>query len=134
MIKEIHLGTDICQISRVEKAFIRYGRRFLSKTYTQEEIDYCYKSPKKMYERLAVRFATKEAVSKALGVGVNGLGWSKGIDWKDVEVARGHNGEVMVKVSGKAAVFASEKSINAWTLSVSHNGDYAVATVIGIVK
>lgn len=128
------LGTDICQISRIKETVDKYKTRFLNKTFTEKEIEYAYNHKRSSYDKLAVRFATKEAVSKALGVGINGLGWSKGIDWKDVEVQRTLMGELDIVLSGKAKDIANQKGITSWKVSVSHMGDYATSTVIAIIS
>ena len=132
-MKNLLLGTDICQISRIEKAATKRGYKFLEKIYTISEIKYAKRSPKKQFERLAVRFATKEAVSKALGVGINKLGWNKGIDWKDVEVTRDELSNISIVLSGKAKELADRHNVTDWKVSVSHMGDYATSTVIGII-
>lgn len=130
---DVLLGTDICQISRIEAAVKKYGLKFLNKTFTPYEIKYSQQSKRSFYERLSVRFAVKEALSKALGVGINKLGWSEGINWKDVELTRNDMGQVSIKLSGKARELAQASSVKEWKVSVSHMGDYATATVIGIV-
>jgi holo-[acyl-carrier protein] synthase len=93
---KIFLGNDICEIKRIQAAYDKFGKKFLEKTFTENEINYCLSSLKNTASRLSVRFATKEAVSKALGVGIKRLGWSKGINWKDVEVIRNINGALSI--------------------------------------
>ena len=132
-MKNLLLGTDICQISRIKATVDKYQHKFLSKTFTDKEIEYAYSNIRTCYDRLAVRFATKEAVSKALGVGINGLGWNKGINWKDVEVERSSVGELGLVLSGKAKEIAQKKGITNWKVSVSHMGDYATSTVIALI-
>ena len=128
---DVFLGTDICEISRIENIYKKYGEKFLKKTFTEEEINYCLSKPKHTASRLAVRFATKEAVSKALGVGVNKLGWSKGIDWKDVELGRNPMGDVSINLFNKAKELHTRYGIEKWVVSVSHGKYDAIATVIG---
>lgn len=132
-MSELLLGTDICQISRIEAAITKYGEKFLHKTFSEYEIEYAQRSKRTQYERLSVRFATKEAVSKALGVGINKLGWAHGINWKDVELIRNNMGEVTLRLSGKAKELAQQKQVKSWKVSVSHMGDYATSTVIGLI-
>lgn len=127
----IFLGTDICEIERIEKIYQKYGEKFLKRTYTSLEASYCIAKPLKTNERLAVRFAVKEAVSKALGVGLNKLGWAYGIDFRDVELMREANGAVSLKLTGIAKKLADEKGIKNWTVSVAHSKTDAVATVVG---
>lgn len=128
---KIFHGNDICEIERIETAYKKFGKRFLEKTFTENEINYCLRNPKNTASRLAVRFATKEAVSKALGVGIKRLGWSKGINWQDVEVVRDSNGAVGIKLYGRAKELENEYGINTWSISVSHSRTDAVSTVIG---
>ena len=128
---KILLGTDICEIDRIQAVYIKYGEKFLKRTFTDQEIKYCLKNPKHIASRLAVRFAAKEAVSKALGVGINKIGWNKGVDWKDVEVLRNQNGALDIKLYNKASKFEEEMEIKNWAVSVSHSKTNAIATVIG---
>jgi len=128
---KIFLGNDICEISRIEHAYKKFGEKFLEKTYTFQEIEYCVSSQKNLASRLAVRFATKEALSKALGVGINRLGWNKGINWKDVECIRDANGALTVKLCGKAKELEQKFGITKWEVSVSHSHTDAISTVIG---
>lgn len=128
---KIFLGTDILEIARIEKAYKKFGDKFLAKTYTEKEIEYCLSSEFKIAERLAVRFATKEAVSKALGVGINKLGWAKGINLKDVELVRNEFGAVTLNLSGIAKQLETQNNLDRWEVSVAHSDTHALATVIG---
>jgi len=127
----LFLGTDICEIERISSIYSRYKEKFLHKTFSEAEIKYCLSEPKHTVSRLAVRFATKEAVSKALGVGINSLGWSKGINCKDVELVRNPEGSVELRLYNKAKELEVELGITGWTVSVSHDRHSAVSTVIG---
>ncbi|MEI8390733.1 MAG: holo-ACP synthase [bacterium] len=128
---KIFLGNDICEINRIQAAFDKFGGKFLEKTFTENEIKYCLSSPKNTASRLSVRFATKEAVSKALGVGIKRLGWSKGINWKDVESVRDANGALTIKLFGRAKELEQQFKITKWEVSVSHSHTDAISTVIG---
>ena len=128
---KIFLGNDICEINRIQAAFDKFGKKFLEKTFTENEIKYCLSSPKNTASRLSVRFATKEAVSKALGVGIKRLGWSKGINWKDVESIRDTNGALTIRLCGKAKELEQQLGITKWEVSVSHSHTDAISTVIG---
>ena len=131
MKMKIYLGNDICEIDRIKEVFDKYGTKFVGKTFTEFEIKYCLSNPKLTAQRLAVRFAVKEAVSKALGVGINRLGWAKGINWKDVEVVRDGNGAVQIRLFNKAKDLEEKLGINEWAVSVSHSRTDAMASVIG---
>lgn len=128
---KIFLGTDICETSRIQSLYEKYGEKFLRKIFTDTEKQYCFSNKRNTFKSLAARFAAKEAVSKALETGINGPGWDKGIDFKDVEVIRAEAGSITLALSGKALAEAQKKSITNWTISVSHSENYATATVIG---
>jgi holo-[acyl-carrier protein] synthase len=128
---KIVTGIDICEINRISEALDKYGKRFLEKTYTEEEIAYCLSRPRLSAQRLAVRFAAKEAVSKALGVGMNRLGWNKGINWKDVEVLRDENGAVSIRLFNRAKELEKQLGVDEWSVSVSHSKTDAIAYVTG---
>lgn len=127
----LYLGTDICELYRIKNLYNKYENKFLHKIFTEWEIDYALSVSNKIIERLAVRFATKEALSKALGVGLNGLGWNEGIDWKDVELLRDEKGAVFLKLYNKALDMSNNIGIKNWVVSVSHSKEYAISTVIG---
>ncbi len=127
----IFLGTDICEISRVETAINKYSDKFLNKIFTTEELDYCLNKSKNKFESLSARFATKEAVAKALGSGLNGLGWNNGVDWKEIELKRNAIGNLSLNLTGKAKRIEQEKNINNWAVSIAHSRNDAISTVIG---
>jgi holo-[acyl-carrier protein] synthase len=114
-------GVDIIEIERVENVALKYGRRFLERIYTYDEISYCKgKAP-----QLASRFAAKEAVMKALGTGIRGVGW------KDVEIVRRRGMAPHIKLHGRAKMRASQIGLSHLSLSLSHSREFAVASVIG---
>lgn len=120
-------GVDIIHISRVEEAVARYGDRFLRRVFTPQELAYC----RGRIPELAARFAAKEAVSKALGVGVRTLS-RHGIGWHDAEVINGRSGKPGVRLHGRAAHLAAELHLTQWALSLTHEREYAVAFVVAL--
>ncbi len=128
---KIFLGNDIVEIERVREVFGKYGKKFLGKTFTEPEINYSLSNLKLAPQRLAVRFAVKEAVSKALGVGINKPGWNRGINWKDVEVERDKNGAVNINLYGRAKDLEKKFNITDWSVSISHSHTDAMAVVAG---
>jgi phosphopantetheine--protein transferase-like protein len=74
---------------------------------------------------LAVRFAAKEAILKALGA------CDKGISWQDIEILAELNGKPSVNLMGKAKLQAEQFTVNKINISLSHSKEYAVAFVIG---
>ena len=75
---------------------------------------------------LAARFAVKEAVMKALGVGIGS------IDWTDVEIQRRDGGAPSLAVSGRAAALAAEKGVTGWKVSITHTDTVASAVVAAL--
>jgi holo-[acyl-carrier protein] synthase len=75
---------------------------------------------------LAARFAVKEAVMKALGVGLGAFGWA------DVEVVRAASGAPDLVVTGRAAALASRQGVGSWRLSITHTATVASAVVAAV--
>ena len=118
------IGVDIVDIARVQALLDRYGERFLRRVYTEAETAYAMRGANKA-ERLAGRFAVKEAVMKALGTGK-----SQGILWRDVETVRGRFGKPEVRLHGQAVKWAKMRGSVAVHASITHDGGKAVAFVI----
>ena len=121
----LSVGVDIIELDRIRRVLERHGERFLTRIYTSEEIArYGERVPE-----LAARFAAKEAVSKALGVGLNHMS-SHGIGWQEVEVLPDPLGKPVVHLSGRAQQLAEEQDLSEWAISLSHGRDHAVAFVV----
>src|SRR6516164_237790 len=117
-------GVDIAEVARIRDAVSRFGERFLKRVFTPEEVRYCT-SKANTEERLAARFAAKEAAMKAIGTGLR-----HGVTWQDVEVVRHLGGRPGLRLSGKAAEFAAALGCQRIHLSLSHTEDMAIAHVI----
>jgi holo-[acyl-carrier protein] synthase len=120
----VGMGVDIAEVPRVQAAIERYGARFLNRIFTPAEIFYCESKANK-YERLAARFAAKEAALKAIGTG-----WKRGVTWQDVEVVRLPSGKPTMEFHGKAAEFAQRLGMKSASVSLSHTEQIAIAQVI----
>ena len=120
------LGTDIVYIPRIQATIERFGNRFLQRVYTPaEQLDSALSSPNRTtINKLAGRWAAKEAVVKALGTGWRGVGYT------DIEIRRSQTGVPIVHLQGRAMVLLSAFLEVQWQLSLSHDGDYAIATAI----
>ncbi len=122
-------GTDIVEIRRVMRstALKEDGSfpSFVTKCYTEDEISYCMKinNEDKRAERFAARFAVKEAVSKALGTGL----MTMGISLLDIETVIDELGAPSVKLYGEAKKRADDLGIVSMSVSMSHDGDYAIS-------
>ena len=114
------IGVDIIEIDRIERAVNRWGQRFLQRIYTKEELDYC----RGRIQSLAVRFAAKEAVMKALGTG------RSDVSWCDVEVVSNARKAPGVNLHKRAQIYAERIGATQFVLSVSHSKHYAVAFVV----
>lgn len=116
------IGIDIIEIGRVKEAVQKYGDSFLEKVFTDKEINYCRRRRAFRYSELAVRFAAKEAYSKAIGTGIAGFGRdNNGIKWKEIEIVNNSHGKPFFYIKGKIS--------NKVHVSLSHSRDYAVASV-----
>jgi holo-[acyl-carrier protein] synthase len=130
---DVRVGTDLVFVPRLEKLEARYGDVFFLKILTPGEWDYCRTGgAKRRLSRAAARIAAKEAVAKALGCGLNGLGWGQGVGWREIEVLTGEQSPPRLHLHGRAAERACQAGIHVWRLSLSHDGDYAMATVLAL--
>ena len=113
-------GVDIIEIERVQEVIDRWGPRFLRRIYTRAELDFC----RGRVPELAVRFAGKEAVMKALGTG------RKGVSWRDVEILPDRRKAPLVFLHGRARRRAQRLGLGEPAISLSHSRHYAVASVV----
>lgn len=120
----VGIGVDIVDVERVKDLLERYRERFVRRVFTEAEASYAGKSVREA-ERLAGRFAVKEAVLKAFGTGK-----SQGILWRDVETIRGAMGKPEVKLYNKANNYMKKLEGNRIHVSITHDGGKAVAFVI----
>ena len=116
------IGVDLCAISRMQ-GHVGEGR-FLERYCTGQEAEYILGRGPNAAQSLASCFAAKEAFAKALGSGVDGFSLS------EVEVVHDAAGAPSYRLHGKALAAADHKGVrNAW-LSLSHEGDMAVAVAV----
>ena len=113
-------GIDIIEIHRIKDVYLKYPERFMKKVFTNQEISYC----RGRYPQIAARFASKEAVMKALGTGI------RGVPWKSIEVFRARGKAPEIILHGNAKKKAQELGINRIAISISHSRNYAVASVV----
>ena len=120
----VGLGTDLAKIDRFRKFIEEEKSALLGRLFTLGEREYAF-AKKDPAPHLAARFAAKESCLKAFGTG-----WRDGISWHDMEIVPDELGRPDLRLSGRAAEIAGEKSVEVVHLSYSHDGDYAIATVI----
>jgi len=116
-------GTDAISIPRIKRMKDKYGDKFLKRVFTLSERKYCdqYSNASQHY---AVRFAAKEATAKALGVG-----FGKGLDWKDIAVTNNKRGKPSIKFKNAVAKKIKENGYKCH-LSMAHCTNYATAISI----
>ena len=117
-------GVDIVEIERIRKLTEKQKGRFLNRIFTPGEQRFCsrYRDPAPHY---SARFAAKEALFKALGTG-----WAEGVSWLDVEVQRQDRQAPVMILCGEAQKRSVRLGANRVHLSLTHSGQWAVATVI----
>ena len=116
------LGIDIIQVARIKATLARFGRRFARRVLTEAEDRYVRDRP----QNFAGRWAAKEAVSKVLGLGVRGIGWT------EIEIERLPTGQPSVRLHRRAAQRAEQLGMSRIAVSISHEAEYAVAIAFGI--
>jgi holo-[acyl-carrier protein] synthase len=116
------LGIDIINVARIRGTLAKFGRRFARRVLTEAEDRYVRDRP----ETFAGRWAAKEAVSKVLGLGVRGIGWT------EIEIERLPTGQPNVRLHRRAAARAEQLGMGRIAVSISHEAEYAVAIAFGI--
>ena len=117
-------GIDIIEVARIASSFEKFGERFVNRILLPAEIAYCL-SHKNPAPFLAVRFAAKEAVSKAFGTGIGAA-----LGWQDIEIRRKETGEPYVVLHGKGRELFAARGAKQLHVSLTHTQAYAAATAI----
>ena len=117
------VGIDIVEIQRIKEIYSRYGERFARKILSDNELNSFFKNTNKA-SFLAKRFAAKEAVGKAIGVGIK-----NGSILKNIEIENDINGKPFVKINNLNTT--EKKEIH---ISLSDEKKYAVANALIISK
>jgi holo-[acyl-carrier protein] synthase len=118
------IGIDIIEVERIQASHEKFGERFLSRILHPNEIGYClsYKAPETF---LAVRFAAKEAISKAFGTGIGTQ-----LGWHDMEIGRKESGEPFVILHGGGQALLQARGGRHVLISLTHTQAYAAAVAI----
>ncbi len=119
------IGVDLIRVERIARAVDRHGERFLGRVFTDREIAHCQRRVGRA-SCLAMRFAAKEAFSKALGVGLR----RGGIRWQDVEVIPDAMGKPELVITGRAAQLCEAAGIRGMHLTLTDEDPHALAVVI----
>lgn len=121
----IVVGLDLVQVSAIARSVAEFGQRFLDRIYTSGELEYCLSDASAAAQRLAARFAAKEAVLKVLRVN------DEAISWRSIEVAREPGGACDLLLVDEARALACAAGFTGFSLSMTHEADYASAVVVG---
>ena len=114
------IGIDLVRVSRIADSLEQFGAAFMRRLFTPAEIAYATAAPELTAERLAARFAAKEAAMKALRA-------PDGIGWRQIEVCRAPSGACDLVFHDAAARAAGTAKT---AVSLSHEGDFATAVVL----
>ena len=125
-MKIIAHGIDLVDFNRIEQMLQKHDERFLKRVFTERE---CADADtvKNRVEKLAGRFAAKEAVMKLIGTG-----WRDGIAWTDIEVVNNKLGQPIVTITGKVKEFADQQGVEQITLSITHTSNFAMASAVAL--
>lgn len=116
------VGVDIADVKRIRNAIERWGDRFVTRTYSGREAEYCRRHRDSAL-RFAARFAAKEAFIKCMGS-------ARGISWSEIELLNDREGKPRFHLSGSVRKKLDNKRIRTVHVSISHTAEYAVAYVV----
>lgn len=123
----LRVGVDLVEVARVKDLVSKYGSRFIHRVFTPREQAACgLNSARWQMERLAARFAAKEAVAKALGTGIGAVAF------REIEVVNDDLGRPELVLHGGAAELGRELGLQHWAISLSHTHEQAVAFVTAL--
>ena len=118
------IGVDLCEVDRMRTALARTPT-LRDRLFTDAEQAYCDRRTDPT-ERYAARFAAKEAVLKAMGVGVGAC------KWREIEVVRAESGAPSVLLHGGAQALAAARGITSWRLTMTHTSHMAEAIAVAL--
>ena len=121
-------GIDLVDFPRIEEMVKRHGERFVNKVFTPAEQAYA-EANKSGIEKLAGRFAAKEAVLKLMGTG-----WRGKIAWTDIEIVNNPSGQPEVTLSGEVEKIAERLSIKHISISITHTANFAIASAVALSR
>lgn len=120
----VGVGTDLIEVSRVQRALERWGERFARKVLVDHELER-FARHRQPAHYLAKRFAAKEAFSKAMGTGIR-----HPVNWQNIGVANLPSGRPVMRFSPPLAAMLERHGVVAVHVSLTDERDMAAATVI----
>ncbi|MFC1603417.1 holo-ACP synthase [Planctomycetota bacterium] len=121
-------GIDLVDCPRIEQMIQRHGERFVKRVFTAAEQAYAEKN-KNEVEKLAGRFAAKEAVLKLVGTG-----WVGKIAWTDIEIINNAAGQPEVTLGGEVKKIADKLRIKHISVSITHTANFAIASAVALAQ
>jgi len=121
-------GIDLVDCPRIEAMIERHGERFLQRVFTAAEQAYA-EANKNEIEKLAGRFAAKEAVLKLMGTG-----WRGKIAWTDIEIVNNISGQPEVTLAGEVEKIADKLGIEHISVSITHTANFAIASAVALAQ
>ncbi len=118
----VAVGIDIIEVERIRKVYARHPERFLQRVFTDLEVLQC----RGKVQRLAGRFAAKEAISKALGTGLHGVAW------REMEIVQLRSGRPSVRLHGNAKRRAQQLGLNAFDVSMADLAQFSIAIAVAL--
>ena len=119
-------GIDLVDCPRIEQMMQRHGERFVKRVFTAAEQAYAQKN-KNEVEKLAGRFAAKEAILKLMGTG-----WRGKIAWTDIEIINNPAGQPEVTLDGEVKAIADRLGIKHISVSITHTANFAIASAVAL--
>ena len=127
-MKIVAHGIDLVDCPRIEEMVRRHGERFIERIFTAAERNYA-ETNKNRIEKLAGRFAAKEAVLKLVGTG-----WRGKIAWTDIEIINNSSGQPEVTLAGEVEKIADKLGIKHISVSITHTANFAIASAVALAE
>ncbi len=121
-------GIDLVDRLRIEQMLDRHGSRFMDRVFTATEQAYARANRDKI-EKLAGRFAAKEAILKLMGTG-----WRGKIAWTDIEVVNNPAGQPEVTLTGEVQKVARKLGVEHISVSITHTANFAIASAVALTE
>ena len=121
-------GIDLVDCPRIEAMIERHGERFVQRVFTAAEQAYA-EAKKNKIEKLAGRFAAKEAILKLMGTG-----WRGKIAWTDIEIINNSSGQPEVTLDGEVKKIADKLGIKHISVSITHTANFAIASAVALTE
>ncbi len=125
-MKIVAHGIDLVDCPRIEQMIKRHGERFLKRVFTATEKAYA-RANKNGIDKLAGRFAAKEAILKLMGTG-----WRGKIAWTDIEIVNNPAGQPQVTLTGEVKKLAEKFGIKHISVSITHTANFAIASAVAL--